>query len=665
MLRSSPNTHGVKMKNVSRMAFGLVFNITITHNYLFIIKKGGVDMKIASGRGLLILVTFSLILSIFATAGTTGVVQASGPTYSSHSIITINNNSDLTTLRSQGACTGSGMVNDPYVIDGYDISGNGGACIHVAHITVRLVISNCYLHDSSYGVELVGSNFVTVKNNNCSGNDPYGIYLDNTGNDTLINNVCLDASHGIYSYGSGDNVIKNNTCRGTRACAMMLTSSSNRNLITENTCYSSGNNGIHVLRSDHNTITYNTLKNNGGFGLSLANSDHNVAYGNLMIGNNGSSSIYNASHIQSNDTGVDNHWNTSSYGNYWSDWKTPDANGDGIVDNPYSICDGSSKDYYPLTTTTIPGKTVPSAPTGMTATIGDRIVSLSWGAPSDGRAPIDYYIVYQDGIDVAHPTTNSTTISGLANGQSYTFKVAAHNSVGMGAESSGVSATPNRIPTVPSIPIGLVATPGNGQVSISWSAPSSNGGAIIDYYIVYQNGTDVRHPSGTSVTITGLTNGQDYGFTVAAHNSAGIGSLSSGITASPYQAPTIPGIPLGLTTTPGNDQISLSWAVPTNSSDIDYYIIYVNGFDVRHTSATSTTITGLINGESYSFAVAAHNSGGLGNRTSVQTISPGTASTKNGSNTIGTDTLVYIGVSALLAAMTALAFVVWRKRRNK
>ncbi len=484
-------------------------------------------MNIASGRGLSVLVAFSMIVSMIAMVGMIGGVQASGPTYSSHSVITINNNSDLETLRSQEGCTGSGKVNDPYVIDGYDISGTGGACIYVAHITVHLIISDCCLHNSSYGVEVVASNYVTVTNSNCSGDDPYGIYLDNTGNDTLINNVCIDASHGIYVYSSSDNVINNNTCKATRACSMMLTSSSNRNLISNNTCYSSGNNGIHVRQSDYNVISYNTLKNNGGYGLSLAMSNYNQVYGNLMIGNNGSSSVYSSSHIQSNDTGIGNRWNTSSYGNYWSDWRGPDANGDGIVDNPYSICDGSSKDHYPLATTAIPGTSVPGAPTGMTATIGDGNVSLSWSVPGNGRAPIDYYIVYLGGIDVAHPTTNSTTISGLVDGQIYTFKVAAHNSEGMGPESSGVSAIPNWVPTAPGMPLRLAATPGSGQASLSWSAPSSNGGVAIDYYIVYQNGTDVRHPAVTSVTITGLTNGQSYGFTVAAHNSVGIGPLSS------------------------------------------------------------------------------------------------------------------------------------------
>src|SRR5665811_962658 len=106
---------------------------------------GAGDVKMANGRGLLILVTISLVISIFAPMGMIGDVQASGPTYVPHSTIHIDKNSDLVTLRSSGGCTGSGTVNDPYVINGYDISGNisstGGAGIYVANINVRLVIS--------------------------------------------------------------------------------------------------------------------------------------------------------------------------------------------------------------------------------------------------------------------------------------------------------------------------------------------------------------------------------------------------------------------------------------------------------------------------------------------------------------------------------------------
>ena len=121
-------------------------------------------MKIASGRRLLILVTFSLIVSIFASSGAISVVQASGPTYVPYSPIHIDKNNDLQALKSSGGCTGSGTISDPYVINGYNITGSaiiGSSCIYIGNSTAYLVISNCYLHGANYGIQLRLSSKVT------------------------------------------------------------------------------------------------------------------------------------------------------------------------------------------------------------------------------------------------------------------------------------------------------------------------------------------------------------------------------------------------------------------------------------------------------------------------------------------------------------------------
>ncbi len=577
-------------------------------------------MKLAFGRGLSIIVFISLIVSIFASVGIVGHVRASGPTYVTHPIIRIVSNSNLSDMKESGDCTGSGTSSDPYVISGYDISHAGSVCIWVESITVHLVISNCYLHDSKYGIELLNSEHVTVTNNNCSGND-VGIFLDYSRNITITNNICIDPGHGIYMFRSCDNIILNNSCKASRACAIMLFDGSNRNVFSKNTCYSSGDNGIYDLWSDYNTITFNTFKNNKGHGVDLAGADYCTVYGNTFIGNNKSTSTFNPLHPQSSSTGHDCQWNSASYGNYWSDWTTPDGNADGIVDDAYPIAGGISVDHYPLATIVIPVITVPGVPTGLTANAGNGQVSLAWSAPgSSGGSTIDYYIVYQGGTDVAHPATNSMTITGLTNGQSYSFRVAAHNSNGTGTPCSPVPATPF---TVPGTPNGLSATSQDGQVSLSWSAPSSNG-ATIDYYIIYQNGTDIAHTTSASKIVTGLVNGISYSFRVAAHNAAGSGLQTSVVTATPNPVLTVPNQPTGLSAVSGNAQVSLSWTAPTNNggATIDYYIIYRNGTDVQHTAGTSVTITGLTNGLTFSFKVAAHNSVGTGNQSTGVTANP-------------------------------------------
>ena len=97
------------------------------------------------------------------------------------------------------------------------------------------------------------------------------------------------------------------------------------------------------------------------------------------------------------------------------------------------------------------------------------------------------------------------------------------------------------IPAVPGIPANISALPGNGQVALNWTAPSDDGGRTIDSYVICQDG--VILPTvvfDTSANITGLTNGQTYSFSIAAHNSMGNGTCSPAIVITPATVPSMP-----------------------------------------------------------------------------------------------------------------------------
>ncbi len=102
--------------------------------------------------------------------------------------------------------------------------------------------------------------------------------------------------------------------------------------------------------------------------------------------------------------------------------------------------------------------------------------------------------------------------------------------------------------TGPAAPSGLGATPGDGQVALTWTAGADNGAAITDYLVEYKlstSGTWLTFSDGTSTstgaTVTGLTNGLNYNFRVSGINSNGTSDPSSTATARPVSAtPTAP-----------------------------------------------------------------------------------------------------------------------------
>jgi len=86
--------------------------------------------------------------------------------------------------------------------------------------------------------------------------------------------------------------------------------------------------------------------------------------------------------------------------------------------------------------------------------------------------------------------------------------------------------------TVPGTPTNVTATAGDGQATVSWTPPASNGGsAVTSYVITPYIGTSAQPATTvatvTSATVTELTNGTTYTFKVAAKNAVGTGEQSS------------------------------------------------------------------------------------------------------------------------------------------
>ncbi len=182
--------------------------------------------------------------------------------------------------------------------------------------------------------------------------------------------------------------------------------------------------------------------------------------------------------------------------------------------------------------------TVPGVPTIGTAEAGVNQATVAWTAPiSNGGSPITGYVVtpyigFSPQPSVPFNSTATTeTVTGLTHGVTYRFKVAAVNGIGTGP-SSKVSNPVTPVVTAPGAPTIGTAIAGDGQATVSWSAPASDGGSPITGYVVAAyvglNSVKARifNSTSTTQTVTGLTNGTTYRFRVRAYNAIGLSGYS-------------------------------------------------------------------------------------------------------------------------------------------
>ena len=131
--------------------------------------------------------------------------------------------------------------------------------------------------------------------------------------------------------------------------------------------------------------------------------------------------------------------------------------------------------------------------------------------------------------------------------------------------------------------------------------------------------------NATSYTVSGLTNGLDYAYRVRAVNGAGRGQASDSVEATPGT----PTQPVGLTATPDANSVILNWSAASAYEIITRYEFRGDGSgrgwqDIPGSDATTTsyTVTGLTNGQSYTFQVRAVNPVGTGPASDRVTATP-------------------------------------------
>ena len=309
--------------------------------------------------------------------------------------------------------------------------------------------------------------------------------------------------------------------------------------------------------------------------------------------------------------------------------------------------------------------TAPGAPALESLEEDDEELTATWKAPGDGggTAIAGYNLRYieteapdkadahwtEEAFDMSS-TDLEHTIDNLTNGTEYDVQVQAVNSRGDGLWSGTLQATPRTIPGAPTL---NALTPGKRILTLQWTAPSDNGGATITSYdLQFKESDDEDIPANwdevSPIWASGdleygfkpLDNGTGYDIQVRAYNEAGEGPWSNKESATPREAPGAPKIG---SVTPGNAELTVTWAAPNDDGGDD-----VSSYNLRYirTGATpqqkdddaawtpkaevgtptnrADTITGLDNGVEYDVQVQAVNTAGGGGWSDTETGTPRT-----------------------------------------
>jgi len=185
----------------------------------------------------------------------------------------------------------------------------------------------------------------------------------------------------------------------------------------------------------------------------------------------------------------------------------------------------------------------PPAPVIGTATAGDGQATVTFNPPTSGGPISSYRAEASPGGATATGPSSPITVGGLIDGTTYTIRVRATNAVGTGLPSQASNAVTPIADGAPQRPIMGSASAGDSQATVSFSPPASDGGHQITSYSV-TSVPDGKASQGTSspLTVTKLTDGTPYVFTVKATNSAGSSppsATSNEVTPAAPGAPTV------------------------------------------------------------------------------------------------------------------------------
>ena len=274
----------------------------------------------------------------------------------------------------------------------------------------------------------------------------------------------------------------------------------------------------------------------------------------------------------------------------------------------------------------------PAAPTGLNVTaVATNQINLAWIDNSTNEDGFNLERSTNGGNYttfgmVAAGVTNYSDI-GLATGTTYFYRVQAFRSCWGNSAYSAPASTATLLPPAPVTPVGLVAVPGNGSISLSWLISSGAGNYNLKRSTSSGTETNLISTVGTNYLDSTVANGTTYYYVVSAVNAGGEGDNSREARATPLAFVTAYWTNR-ITSTPQSWDLNANWtnvsaypnatgvvvnvtadiaAPQTNNLDQNLTIGWLNLGDANATSA----YTLAANGGSLTFANGTNNNAGL------------------------------------------------------
>lgn len=268
----------------------------------------------------------------------------------------------------------------------------------------------------------------------------------------------------------------------------------------------------------------------------------------------------------------------------------------------------------------VAGSSAPFPPTRVQAVAGNSAATISWLAPS--LAGFTTYTATASPGGATCTTswpTSTCSISGLNGGSNYSVSVTAANATGTSAASGSASVTPYSVAAAPTI--GTVAGTSATTVSIPYTAGAINGSAITGYTTTSSPSISLTLTSAATanpLTYSGtFVQGQAYTFSMTATNGAGTSSSSSSSNSITPYAAAAPAVGIiGSVTSSSATTVSIPFTAPSSNGSA------ITGYTITSSPALTLTFSGttspiavtgaFVQGQSYTFTVAATNGAGTG-----------------------------------------------------